>query len=127
MPPGPISNETLTLARVALSVPMINSYTHPCVSGPVFATNALDVQVLPSEDGQAHVGGPSVNVEAKLKGVDDASLEANGDPIGNLVLRGPSVGKYWVGDEEQEHGGEGAWTETGAVGRAMTNGAFHVL
>lgn len=122
-PPGPFSNETLMLTRVALSVPVINSHMHPCASGPVFATNAFDVQVLPSADGRAHVGGPSVNVEAKLKGVSDAEV----DPVGELVLRGPSVGRYWVGDEEEEHGGEGAWTETGEVARAMTNGAFSLV
>jgi len=126
-PPGPVSNETLTLSRVALSVPVINSYMHPCASGPVFATNAFDLQVLPSADGRAHLGGPSVNVEAKLKGVSDADLEENGDLVGELVLRGPSVGRYWVGHGEEEHGEEGAWTETGEVARAMTNGAFSLV
>lgn len=124
---GPISNETLMLTRVALSIPVINSYMHPCASGPVFATNAFDLQVLPSADGRAHLGGPSVNVEAKLKGVSDADVEENGDLVGELVLRGPSVGRYWVGHGEEEHGEEGAWTETGEVARAMTNGAFSLV
>ncbi|KAL4067573.1 hypothetical protein V8B97DRAFT_1868703 [Scleroderma yunnanense] len=122
---GPISNEPLTLARVAVSVPVINSHTHPCTSGPVFATNALDVQVLPSNE-RAHVGGPSVNVEVKLKGVNDADVEANGDPVGHLVLRGPSVGRYLVGNGEEKQD-EAAWTETGEIARAMTNGAFLVV
>lgn len=120
---GPISSEVLTPARIALSLPIINVHVSPWVSGPVFATQALDAQVLPPGDEPAHVGGPSVNVEAKLRGVKDTYLEReNEDPVGEIVVRGPSVGVR-VGEEP----GNMAWQETGGVGRAMTNGAFKVI
>ncbi|KAG6337214.1 hypothetical protein ID866_1886 [Astraeus odoratus] len=123
---GPVSSKLLTPARIAMSIPMVNAHAHPCTSGPVFATHAFDVQVLPSEHEPAHVGGLSVNVEAKLKGVNDARLEENGDPVGEILVRGPPVGAILVADREEERK-EGAWTETGEVGRVMTNGAFRIL
>ncbi|KAI6039022.1 hypothetical protein EDC04DRAFT_2688628 [Pisolithus marmoratus] len=119
---GSISSEVLTPARIALSVPIINVHVNPWVSGPVFATQGFDAQVLPSGDEPAHVGGPSVNVEAKLRGVKATYLEENDDPIGEIVLRGPTVGVK-VGEES----GNFTWQETSEIGRAMTNGAFKVV
>ncbi|KAI6109143.1 hypothetical protein EDD16DRAFT_45119 [Pisolithus croceorrhizus] len=119
---GPISSEALTPARIALSIPMINMHVNPWVSGPLFATQAFDAQVLPSGQEPAHVGGPSVNVEAKLKGVKDTYLEENEDPVGEIVVRGPTVGAS-VGEGAENV----AWQEISEIGRAMTNGAFKVV
>lgn len=119
---GPISREVLTPARIALSIPVINMHVNPWVSGPVFATQAFDAQVLPSGHEPAHVGGPSVNVEAKLKGVKDTYLEENEDPVGEIVVRGPTVGVS-IGQEAESV----AWQEISEIGRAMTNGAFKVV
>lgn len=119
---GPISSEALTPARIALSIPMINMHVNPWVSGPLFATQAFDAQVLPSGQEPAHVGGPTVNVEAKLKGVKDTYLEENEDPVGEIVVRGPTVGAS-VGEGAENV----AWQEISEIGRAMTNGAFKVV
>ena len=78
----------------------------------------------------AHVGPPSVNTEAKLVGVDDTLLENGKDPLGMLLIRGPSVGRLLpnedyvsIPSEEDEEG----WVATGVRAKAQTNGAFQVL
>ncbi|KAI6109863.1 hypothetical protein F5141DRAFT_1188772 [Pisolithus sp. B1] len=103
----PISSEALTPARIALSIPMINMHVNPWVSGPLFATQAFDAQVLPSGQEPAH---------AKLKGVKDTYLEENEDPVGEIVVRCVGEGAENV-----------AWQEISEIGRAMTNGAFKVV
>ncbi|KAI6110367.1 hypothetical protein EDD16DRAFT_1810153 [Pisolithus croceorrhizus] len=45
-----------------------------------------------------HVGGPSVDVEAKLKGMKGMYLEDNENPVGEIVVRGPTVGAS-IGEE----------------------------
>jgi len=118
-------NEALTPARIALSVPLINAHIHASTSGPVLATHAFDVQSLPSANGeQAHVGAPSINVEVKLVGVDDAAIEKGHDPKGKLLVRGPPVGVPLPDDANDEDEG---WVQTGETAQAMTNGAFRVI
>lgn len=113
---------------MALSIPLINAYTHGSATGPLFATHAFDMQILPSSSPAtepAHVGAPSVNVEAKLIGVNDNVVEKGADPIGELLVRGPSVGNMLSADGEA--GEKNAWVNTGVKARVMTNGAFKVL
>lgn len=87
-------------------MPLIFTHNHPQVSGPVLATHALDVQSFPAETASSGasaadnyafsylsaVGAPTVNIEAKLVGVDDTLVESGGDPVGNLMVRGPTIG-----------------------------------
>ncbi|KAI6164770.1 hypothetical protein EDD17DRAFT_1775138 [Pisolithus thermaeus] len=108
---GPISSEVFMPAQIALSILMINVHVNPWVSGPVFATQSFDAQVLPSGHEPVHVGGPSINVEAKLKGVKGTYLEDNENPVREIVVCGPTVGVS-IGEETEN------------IGRAMTNGAF---
>ncbi|KAF8633752.1 hypothetical protein AX17_004407 [Amanita inopinata Kibby_2008] len=117
-------NSTLQMtSRITLSVPLVHCFTHGTVAGPVFATHPFDLQVFPSKDLPcAHVGPPSVNVEAKLTGVEDEAVENGGDPTGTLLVRGPSVGRVL---EEGVDGGR--WTETGTKVRVQTNGAFQII
>jgi long-chain acyl-CoA synthetase len=125
---GPLPFDALTPARIALSVPLIGAHTHGSAAGPIFATVASDLQILPSSSATsepAHVGAPSVNVEAKLVGVDDDAVEKGADPIGEILVRGPSVGS--ILSAEGETGEKNAWVHTGDKGRVMTNGAFKVL
>lgn len=134
---GHIPNDLVTPARIALSVPIVNAFTHPLSPAPALATHPLDLQELPNVD--AHTGPPGINVEVKLRGVDDAAVEGGADPVGEVLTRGPPVGKR-VGledyvnvgaggeGEEQEVGGEGeGWTALGVRARVQTNGAFVVL
>ncbi|EGO21502.1 hypothetical protein SERLADRAFT_473934 [Serpula lacrymans var. lacrymans S7.9] len=124
---GPIDLASLTPTRIALSVPLVNTHSHPTVAGPVFASQPLDLQVFPTNSSDkfgtlAHVGAPSINVEAKLVNVQDDVVEAGGDPVGVIVVRGPPVGSLI----EPTENGEG-WVNTGETGRVLTNGAFKVL
>ncbi|KAG9318430.1 hypothetical protein JVU11DRAFT_521 [Chiua virens] len=126
---GPLANDALTPARIALSVPIINAHIHASTSGPMFATHAFDLQSLPSAQGEvAHVGAPSVNVEVKLTGVDDPAIERGNDPKGQLLVRGPPVGTLLSGDTNTETDTEDQpWVQTGEVAGVMTNGAFKVI
>jgi long-chain acyl-CoA synthetase len=119
---------------MALSVPLVNCFTHPFVPGPVLASHPLDLQDFSSIGHgailSAHVGPPSVNTEAKLVGVDDALVENGGDPVGMLLIRGPSVGKMFHNDDyvsipSEEDKEE--WIATGVRAKIQTNGAFQVL
>ncbi|RDB24239.1 Long-chain-fatty-acid--CoA ligase 5 [Hypsizygus marmoreus] len=130
---GNLGASVVTPARVALSIPLINSYTHPLVPGPVLASHPLDLQDFPAatnESSVAHVGPPSVNTEVKLVGVDDEAVENGADPVGLLLIRGPSVGKLFVNDDyvsiPSEDDKEG-WVATGIRAKIQSNGAFQVL
>lgn len=106
---GPVPEDALTPARVALSIPLVNAFTHPLCTAPVLATHPLDLQdftrAAPSSvfhekseaaDGYARsapFGPPSVNVETKLVGVDDEAVENAMDPEGTLLVRGPPVAR----------------------------------
>jgi len=133
---GPLETEATTPARIALSIPIVNAHIHPAVAGPVLASHPLDLQTFPTTPStssnaadnfsftyQAPVGPPTINIEAKLAGVDDASVEAGGDPIGSLLVRGPSVGKLLVDDATED--GEG-WVETGERAKVLSNGTFKI-
>ncbi|KAG1800858.1 uncharacterized protein HD556DRAFT_964734 [Suillus plorans] len=125
---GLLPSDALVPARLALSIPLINTYTHGSATGPLFATHAFDLQMLPSSSPAtepAHVGAPSVNVEAKLISVKDNVVEQGADPIGEILVRGPSVGNMLSADGEA--GEKNAWVHTGKTARVMTNGAFKVL
>ncbi|KAF5365585.1 hypothetical protein D9758_003190 [Tetrapyrgos nigripes] len=129
---GPLPATVLTPARVALSCPIINTYTHPLVPAPVLASHPLDLQAFPTsnEKEPAASGPPSVNVEAKVVGVSDEVIEAGGDPEGLLLIRGPPVGRQggveesYVDVRKLEDDG---WVATGARARIQTNGAFKLL
>ncbi|GJE86971.1 acetyl-CoA synthetase-like protein [Phanerochaete sordida] len=137
---GPVENQALTPARVAMSVPIVLVHSHPQVSGPVLATHPLDVQSFPADSASpgasaadnytfsylATVGAPTINVEAKLKGVDDDSVEDGGDPAGHLYLRGPSVGVV-LGWEPEEGELEKGWIESGERAKVLPNGSFKVV
>ncbi|KAI9064259.1 acetyl-CoA synthetase-like protein [Trametes sanguinea] len=137
---GPLEAQALTPARIALSVPVINAHTHPLVAGPVFASHALDLQTFPTANPSpsssaadayaftylAPVGPPSVNVEAKLAGVDDAAVEGGADPIGDLHVRGPSVGQPLSVEQEPEEEELRGWRATGERAKVAPNGTFKV-
>lgn len=140
LPAGAIENQALTPARVALSVPILIVHSHPQVSGPVLATHAFDVQSFPNETASpgtsaadnyafsylSAVGAPSINLEAKLIAVDDASIEAGEDPVGRLMVRGPSVGVL-LDVESKEGELEKGWFETGEKAKVLPNGTFKVV
>ncbi|KAG6919987.1 hypothetical protein DXG01_013336 [Tephrocybe rancida] len=117
---GPLEAAIVTPSRIALSIPIVNAHTHPLVPGPVLASHPLDLQDFPAlKDALvAHVGPPSVNIEAKLLGLDDEKVELGADPTGTLVIRGPSVGKLLSGDDfvaiPSEDDQEG-WVTTGST------------
>ncbi|KAH8117503.1 hypothetical protein DFH11DRAFT_1700279 [Phellopilus nigrolimitatus] len=124
---GAVEAKTLTPARLALSVPIVNAHEHPLVAGPVFFSHPLDFQEFPSSGDPkladiAHVGPPSINVEVKLTSVDDAAVESGADPVGDLVVRGPSV-THPLDGESTPH----SWVHIGEKGVAQSNGTFKVI
>lgn len=153
---GPLEEEIMTPARVALSVAFVNATTHPLVAAPVLATHPLDLQDIPlaaspltakdkggdknlasSGKGKAHTGPPTVNVEVKLLGVDDDVVESGGDPVGEVVVRGPpvcvavgleefarNVGRGLEEGGSGKVGGEAEWVDMGLRMRVHSNGAF---
>lgn len=148
---GSLPSSLLTTARVALSVPFVNMFTHPTVSGPVFASHPLDLQDFHGREPPtttfagneiAPVGPPSVNVEAKVVGLaNDEAVEAGqSDPAGVLLLRGPPVGKL-INPKSADVEGyvnvnvpspAGAEEDDGWVGTSVrasigSNGAFRIL
>ncbi|KAG6376099.1 hypothetical protein JVT61DRAFT_2071 [Boletus reticuloceps] len=125
---GPLPDEALTPARISLSVPLINAHIHGSTSGPMFATHAFDLQCLPSAEGeQAHIGAPSVNVEVKLVGVDDAAIDRGNDPKGEIVVRGPPVGTSLSENANSMETEDQGWVQTGEIAQVMTNGAFKMV
>lgn len=110
---------------------MINCFSHPLVAGPVLASHALDLQDLSTEvSTTAHTGPPSINIEAKLVGVEDEPVENGGDPVGILMVRGPSVGKLTSMEASYvsiPSGEDEGWVGTGLRARVQTNGAFQLL
>ncbi|KAJ7489896.1 hypothetical protein B0H11DRAFT_2010871 [Mycena galericulata] len=128
---GPVAAKILTPARAALSVPLINCFSHPLVAGPVLASHALDLQDLSAEGSTtAHTGPPSINIEAKLVGVEDEPVENGSDPVGILVVRGPAVGKLTSMEASYvsiPSGEDEGWTGTGLRATVQTNGAFRLL
>lgn len=108
------------------------------VAGPVLATHTMDLQSFPGEASSggsaaenysfsylAPLGAPAINIETKLLGVDDAAIEAGNDPIGDLMLRGPTVGALLdveLNETEEDRG----WVATGEKARVLPNGTFKV-
>lgn len=79
-----------------------------------------------------------MNVEVKLRGVDDARLESGADPLGGLMVRGPPVGRLLVNEEDaavaagegEKHAGtadEEPWADAGVVVKVQTNGVFTIV
>ncbi|KAJ7109187.1 hypothetical protein C8R44DRAFT_986224 [Mycena epipterygia] len=128
---GPLAADTLNPARMALSVPVVNCYSHPLVAGPVLASHALDLQNLNTNAlTAAHTGPPSINIEAKLVGVEDEAVENGADPVGVLMVRGPSVGKLTSMEASYvsiPSGEDEGWIGTGLRAVVQTNGAFRLL
>ncbi|KZT74192.1 hypothetical protein DAEQUDRAFT_807867 [Daedalea quercina L-15889] len=141
---GPIESQSLVPMRIALSIPIVNAHTHPLVAGPVFASHPLDLQTFPAQETVkekssslaadifaftylAAVGPPSVNIEAKLLGVNDAAIEAGGDPVGALHIRGPSVGKAVHRQDAPEAEEGDRWVSIGQRAKVLPNGTFKVV
>lgn len=82
---GQFDTTELDEARIALSIPIISTYIHPLVCGPVLMSHPLDLQSFPNNNGAvAHVGAPAPNVEVKLLDVHDDSIEQGLDPCGEV-------------------------------------------
>ena len=127
---GTVPAKVLTPARVALSVPLVIAHTHPLVSAPILASHPHDMQTFAiiSDKELAHVGPPTVNIEVKLVGVDDATVEGGGDPAGVLHMRGPIVGRELTlsdsPEEEEAPKDDEPWVSTRDQARVQTNGVF---
>ena len=128
-PLGYTPAEILTPTRVAFSIPYVNAVGSDLVCGPLFASYPHDLQIHPSSEGGdefeniAHVGAPTVSVEVKLVGVDDAAIEEGKDPAGEVYVRGPPAGLLL--GKSNSSGEE--WLSTGYRGKVQPNGCFKVV
>ena len=108
---------------------------HPLVAAPVLASHAFDLQDFYSttenkttSKAVAPTGPPGVNVEAKLVNVDDDAVEKGGDPSGDLLIRGPPVGKMVNLDYVDVPSGDNPdsyeWARMDVKARIRPNGSF---
>ena len=130
---GDLDAAHLTSARIALSVPFVNVFTHPLVAAPVLASHAFDLQdfysTTETSKAVAPTGPPGVNVEAKLVNVDDDAVEKGGDPSGDLLVRGPPVGKMvntedYVDVPSGDNPDSYEWAGMDVKARIRPNGSF---
>jgi len=130
-----LSVDLLTPSRIALSIPFVNTFIHPLTAAPIFATHPHDLQTFAQpakktvDSDIAHVGPPTVNIEVKILGVNDDDVEKGGDPVGQLHVRGPIVGRILAitedtGGAEEKRSDE--WIPTGYDVRVQKNGSFKV-
>ena len=117
-------------------MPFVNAFTHPLVAAPVLASHAFDLQDFYSttetkttSKGVAPTGPPGVNVEAKLMNVDDDAVENGGDPSGDLLVRGPPVGKMvnledYVDVPSGDNPDSYEWARMDVKVRIRPNGSF---
>ena len=127
---APITGEVLTFLRIVFSCPIIEGYgqTESC---------AASFMTLPHDLDCGNVGGPVVNLEAKLLDVPDMKYfstdtdeSGNPQPRGELCVRGPAVfsGYYKNSSDTDEALDSEGWLHTGDVAiRLNHNGAFKII
>ena len=86
---GSFPASELTQSRIALSVPIVFTHTHPLVAGAVFSSHTYDLQTFPVlvEEHLAnvtHVGPPSANIEVKLADLVDIDVEQGKSIFGSV-------------------------------------------
>lgn len=128
----PIPAGRMSSFRIALPFPTVRSLLYPMAAGPLLASHPLDLQSFDEKsvtieqnnwDSVSHYGPPINNIEAKVVGVDDATVESGEDPVGELVIRGPSLGQPVPPSSEPFNDG---WVKTGRIARVAPGGTFKV-
>ncbi|KAG8906712.1 NAD-dependent malic enzyme, mitochondrial [Tulasnella sp. 403] len=128
----PLLESTIIPLRLALSVPVVRAVIHVTAAGPVLASHPVDFQSFqdsdkgsPSSDfdSLSHCGPPTINAEAKLMNANHDDIEAGSDPIGELFVRGPTIGQAVPPAAEPSLDG---WVKTGYQARVSSNGTFNV-
>ncbi|KAG9000980.1 hypothetical protein FRB94_005056 [Tulasnella sp. JGI-2019a] len=116
-------------SRIALPIPTVRTCVHPVAAGPLLASHPLDLQYFPdcetaaiTLEQTAHLGPPTCNVEIKLVGVDDTVVDdGKVDPVGQMYIRGPSLGQAVPPTSERAADG---WVKAGLLSSVATNGTF---
>lgn len=88
------SQDLVTRAQLALSLPVGRLYASTRCAGPVFATHMHDLQSLPilmhrtnadgKESAVCHAGAPASNIEVVLRGDEVEGGDAGNDPEGEV-------------------------------------------
>jgi long-chain acyl-CoA synthetase len=83
---GPLDTSAQVPAQIALSVPVSHIHIHLLSTSALFASHPYDLQITPEGEetrrGGWHYGPPTANVEIKLTGVDEGTIEQGRDPEG---------------------------------------------
>ncbi|KDQ12388.1 hypothetical protein BOTBODRAFT_176607 [Botryobasidium botryosum FD-172 SS1] len=117
-----LQQSKLSSIRIALSIPFVNMHIHPLSTAPIFASHPQDLQAFADGQDLAHVGAPGPNVEVKLTNIAETDVEMGLDPMGDLLIRGPSIGTPIPSAPAVE-----GWIKTGDAVLGLSNGTFKVL
>ncbi|KAJ1990682.1 long-chain fatty acid-CoA ligase [Coemansia spiralis] len=117
---APINHNVQRLINAALC-PMIQGF------GLTEASGLVSVQ-LPSDTSFSNVGAPCPSIEMKLVDVPEANYYAK-DGKGEIWVRGPSVFKGYLDDEEQTRQTvtDDGWLKTGDIGEWTEQGQLSII
>jgi long-chain acyl-CoA synthetase len=90
---GGVPVNKLTLARIALSIPLVIAHTHPVFSAPVLASHDMQTFAVPSKEEFAHVGEPVNLYRTQTRWCGQRAVESGVDPEGVQHVRGSIVGR----------------------------------
>ncbi|SCV69040.1 BQ2448_2060 [Microbotryum intermedium] len=92
----PLEQARSEMFKATLGIPVVSVLAHSAICGPVANSIYYDAQRLPRPDetrdeasDRTHVGAPSVGVELKLIGCDEAQIKQEQRFKGEIVVRTP--------------------------------------
>ncbi|SGZ22028.1 BQ5605_C022g09416 [Microbotryum silenes-dioicae] len=90
----PLEQARAEMFKATLGIPVVSVLAHSAICGPIANSIYYDAQRLPSPVGtqdeasdRTHVGAPSVGVELKLIGCDEAQIQQEQRFKGEIVVR----------------------------------------
>ncbi|QEY63046.1 long-chain fatty acid--CoA ligase [Metapseudomonas lalkuanensis] len=123
-----VGGQTMPVAKIeaitkVLGCPLLELWGMTEVAGPVISHSPY----LPARHGA--IGLPFPGVEMKIVTTDDSSRTLGIGESGELVVRGPTVMRGYLGNAEATSSSllEGGWLRTGDVAQIDAEGYVHIL